>query len=212
MDLGQVRAICEAAMREYGVPARVRTDDGAQFGGTGLLRQSKLSLGWMKLGIVDECIQAGRPQQNGRHERIRRTLKEETTKPAASSLRAQQSRLIAFATCSITSARMGLEQPGPSEPLHSKCGKEQGDRVGAFRRLIQAALRNVRLKRYRPANGGAPLFERVHSVIAESRRPTPNKNVAVRHRHSNRLFGSLQAAKQRTAGSPSNTETIVWLK
>ena len=48
MDLSQVRAICEAAMREYGVPARIRTDNGAPFAGTGLLGLSKLSLGWMK--------------------------------------------------------------------------------------------------------------------------------------------------------------------
>ncbi len=75
MDLSQVRAICEAAMREYGMPARIRTDNGAPFAGTGLLGLSKLSLGWMKLGIVHERIQAGRPQQNGRHERMHRTLK-----------------------------------------------------------------------------------------------------------------------------------------
>jgi hypothetical protein len=43
MDLSQVRAICEAAMREYGVPARIRTDNGAPFAGTGLLGLSKLS-------------------------------------------------------------------------------------------------------------------------------------------------------------------------
>ena len=60
IDLSQVRAICEAAMREYGVPARIRTDNGAPFAGTGLLGLSKLSLGWMKLGIVHERIQAGR--------------------------------------------------------------------------------------------------------------------------------------------------------
>jgi len=55
MDLSQVRAICEAAMREYGVPARIRTDNGAPFAGTGLLGLSKLSLGWMKLG---SCMSA----------------------------------------------------------------------------------------------------------------------------------------------------------
>ena len=96
MDLSQVRAICEAAMREYGMPARIRTDNGAPFAGTGLLGLSKLSLGWMKLGIVHERIQAGRPQQNGRHERMHRTLKEDTTKPPAASLRAQQSRFDNF--------------------------------------------------------------------------------------------------------------------
>jgi hypothetical protein len=55
-----------------------------------LLGLSKLSLGWMKLGIVHERIQAGRPQQNGRHERMHRTLKEDTTKPPAATLRAQR--------------------------------------------------------------------------------------------------------------------------
>ena len=79
MDLSQVRAICEAAVREYGVPARIRTDNGTPFAGTGLLGPSKLSLAWMKLGIVHERIQVGRPQQNGRHERMHRTLKEDTT-------------------------------------------------------------------------------------------------------------------------------------
>ena len=51
MYLSQVRAICEAAMREYGVPARIRTDNGAPFAGTGLLGLSKLSLGWMELAF-----------------------------------------------------------------------------------------------------------------------------------------------------------------
>jgi hypothetical protein len=76
--------------------SRIRTDNGAPFAGTGLLGLSKLSLGWMKLGIVHERIQAGRPQQNGRHERMHRTLKEDTTKPPAASLRAQQSRFDNF--------------------------------------------------------------------------------------------------------------------
>ncbi len=96
IDLSQVRAICEAAMREYGMPVRIRTDNGAPFAGTGLMGLSKLSLGWMKLGIVHERIQAGRPQQNGRHARMHRTLKEDTTKPPAASLRAQQSRFDNF--------------------------------------------------------------------------------------------------------------------
>ena len=59
MDLSQVRAVCEAAMREYGMPSRIRTDNGAPFAGTGLLGLSKLSLGWMKMGIVHERIQPG---------------------------------------------------------------------------------------------------------------------------------------------------------
>jgi len=96
MDLSQVRAVCEAAMREYGMPARIRTDNGAPFAGTGLLGLSKLSLGWMKMGIVHERIQPGRPQQNGRHERMHRTLKEDTTKPPAQTIRLQQKKFDHF--------------------------------------------------------------------------------------------------------------------
>jgi hypothetical protein len=96
MDLSQVRAVCEAAMREYGMPARIRTDNGAPFAGTGLLGLSKLSLGWMKMGIVHERIQPGRPQQNGRHERMHRTLKEDTTNPPALTLRMQQKKFDRF--------------------------------------------------------------------------------------------------------------------
>jgi len=96
MDLAQVRSICDAAMREYGMPARIRTDNGAPFAGTGLLGLSKLALGWMKLGIVHERIQPGKPQQNGRHERMHRTLKEDTMNPPAASLRIQQSRFDRF--------------------------------------------------------------------------------------------------------------------
>src|ERR1700738_963001 len=96
MDFDQVRAVCEAAMREYGMPLRIRTDNGAPFAGAGLLGLSKLSLGWMKLGIVHERIQRGRPQQNGRHERMHRTLKEDTTKPPALTLRLQQKKFDRF--------------------------------------------------------------------------------------------------------------------
>jgi len=81
MDLSQVRAVCEAAMREYGMPSRIRTDNGASFAGTGLLGLSKLSLGWMKMGsftnafslgvlrgtvATNECIEPLRKRQPGR--------------------------------------------------------------------------------------------------------------------------------------------------
>jgi hypothetical protein len=67
--------------RYNGMPARIRTDNGAPFAGTGLLGLSKLSLGWMKLGIVHERIQQADRSKNGRHERMHRRLKEDTTKP-----------------------------------------------------------------------------------------------------------------------------------
>jgi hypothetical protein len=54
-----------ATVHEYGMPTRIRTDNGAPFAGNGLLGLSKLSLSWIKMGIVHERIQPGRPQQNG---------------------------------------------------------------------------------------------------------------------------------------------------
>jgi hypothetical protein len=111
MDLSQVRAVCEAAMREYGMPSRTRTDNGAPFAGTGLLGLSKLSLGLMKMGIIHERIQPGRPQENGRHERMHRTLKEETTRPAALTLRLQQKKFDRF--------RQVINNERPHEGLNS---------------------------------------------------------------------------------------------
>jgi hypothetical protein len=96
MDLSQVLSVCEAAMHEYGMPTRIRTDNGAPFAGNGLLGLSKLSLSWIKMGIVHERIQLGRPQQNGRHERMHRTLKEDTMKPPALTLRLQQKKFDRF--------------------------------------------------------------------------------------------------------------------
>lgn len=52
-------------MREYGVPERIRTDNGVPFSGTGILGLSRLSPEWQRLGIVHGRIQPGKPQQNG---------------------------------------------------------------------------------------------------------------------------------------------------
>ena len=82
-DTAHVRAICESAMREYGVSQLIRIDNGAPFSGSGILGLSRLSLEWQRLGIVDERIQPGKPQQNGRHERMHQTLKQDTANPQA---------------------------------------------------------------------------------------------------------------------------------
>jgi len=95
-DTARVQAIFEAAFREYGLPMAVRTDNGAPFASTALAGLSRLSLWWMKLGIGVERIAAGHPEQNGRHERMHRTLKEEVAMPPAKDRRAQQRALDEF--------------------------------------------------------------------------------------------------------------------
>jgi transposase InsO family protein len=68
MDTLRVQAIFEAAFREHGMPEAIRTDNGAPFASQALAGLSRLSVWWMKLGIVPERIEAGHPEQNGRHE------------------------------------------------------------------------------------------------------------------------------------------------
>ncbi|MGA8072420.1 MAG: integrase core domain-containing protein, partial [Candidatus Acidiferrales bacterium] len=90
MDYERVRAIFEAAFRECGLPGAIRTDNGAPFASRAVAGLSRLAVWWMKLGIVPERIAAGHPEQNGRHERMHRTLKQETASPPAAHGRAQQ--------------------------------------------------------------------------------------------------------------------------
>ncbi len=77
IDTERVRAIFEAAFREYGLPQSIRTDNGAPFASSALGGLSRLAVWWIKLGIEPERIEAGHPEQNGRHERMHRTLKQE---------------------------------------------------------------------------------------------------------------------------------------
>jgi transposase InsO family protein len=89
-DGERVRAIFEAVFRECGLPEAIRTDNGPPFATRAIAGLSRLAVWWMKLGIVPERIAAGHPEQNGRHERMHGTLKQETASPAAANRRAQQ--------------------------------------------------------------------------------------------------------------------------
>lgn len=90
------KPVFEAAFREYGLPHGMRTDNGPAFGSNGESGLTRLSVWWIKLGVMPERIQPGQPQQNGRHERMHRTLKQETASPPARSRRAQQQRFDRF--------------------------------------------------------------------------------------------------------------------
>jgi hypothetical protein len=95
-DYERTQPVVESAFREYGLPWAIRSDNGPPFASMGLGGLSRLSIWWLKLGIVPDRIEPGKPQQNGRHERMHRTLKQETAQPAASSLDRQQKRFDAF--------------------------------------------------------------------------------------------------------------------
>jgi hypothetical protein len=93
-DTERVRAIFEAAFREHGLAEAIRTDKGAPFASSAIAGLSRLAVWWIKLGIVPERIQAGHPEQNGRHERMHRTLKQELR--PVEDWRAQQRELDRF--------------------------------------------------------------------------------------------------------------------
>jgi transposase InsO family protein len=86
----------EEAFGEYGLPRVIRTDNGCPFASTALGRISSLSVWWMRLGIGVITTRPGKPQDNGRHERMHRTMKAEATRPPERDHRSQQIRLGAF--------------------------------------------------------------------------------------------------------------------
>ena len=147
-DTARVQSIFETAFREYGMPQAIRTDNGAPFASRAIRGLSRLSVWLIKLGIVPERIQPAHPEQNGRHERMHLTLKQETMMPMAANRRAQQQRFDKFrseynqqrphealdmhtpASCYSASRRMfpaRLPEPEYPFPMHvrkvSPCGE-----------------------------------------------------------------------------------------
>ncbi len=93
-----VRRVFESAFREFGLPDAIRTDNGPPFSTLAAGGLSRLAVWWIRLGVRPERILPGRPDQNGRHERMHRTLKAETAKPPRSSFRSQQRAFDQFQT------------------------------------------------------------------------------------------------------------------
>ena len=89
-DYTAVQPLFDAAFREFGLPVAIRTDNGPPFAARGLGALSRLSVWWVKLGILPERIAPGHPEQNGRHERMHGTLKRDAATPPRATRRAQQ--------------------------------------------------------------------------------------------------------------------------
>ena len=90
------KPVFRGVFREYGLPKIIRSDNGVPFATTAIGRLSRLSIWWIRLGIYPELIEPGKPQQNGRHERMHKTLKQQTTRPPAKTMRGQQGRFDHF--------------------------------------------------------------------------------------------------------------------
>lgn len=90
------QVIFERLFREYGLPQAIRTDNGAPFASVAIGRLSALSVWWIRLGIQPVLIEPSHPEQNASHERMHRTLKDETARPPQANLSAQQRRFDRF--------------------------------------------------------------------------------------------------------------------
>jgi transposase InsO family protein len=110
--VAESRPIFERLFREYCLPEILRTDNGVPFATDALHRLSQLSVWWIRLGIYPELIEPAHPEQNGRHERMHRTLKAETARPPAPTARQQQRRFDAF--------RLEYNEERPHEALQDE--------------------------------------------------------------------------------------------
>jgi len=106
------KKVFESAFREYGLPDAIRVDNGTPFAGRTIGGLSRLSIWWIQLGIIPERIDKGCPQQNGRHERMHRTLKEEAIDSNTLNMKEQQKRFDWF--------RLDYNHYRPHESLNQK--------------------------------------------------------------------------------------------
>src|SRR5690606_36091 len=90
------KEVCVDLFRENGLPGAMRSDNGVPFASTGLAGLTRLSVFWLRLGIELERNRPAHPEENGRHERMHRTLKFETARPARGNLLQQQERFDEF--------------------------------------------------------------------------------------------------------------------
>jgi transposase InsO family protein len=111
-DHAHVQPRFEVLFREFGLPQAIRSDNGPPFATIGAAGLSKLAVWWIKLGIQPERIEPGKPEQNGRHERMHETLKQAVADPPARSWQVQQAALERF--------RREYNEERPHEALRQK--------------------------------------------------------------------------------------------
>lgn len=115
-EVAGAQPVIERVFRTFGLPEAIVTDNGSPFSSPALCGLSRLSVWWIKLGIRPLLIEPAHPEQNGGHERMHRTLKEETTRPPAGNLASQQRRFESFQWC--------FNDERPHEALADQCPGE----------------------------------------------------------------------------------------
>jgi transposase InsO family protein len=119
-ETATARPVFERVLREYGLPGGIRTDNGVPFATLAVHGLSYLNTWWMRLGIVQQRIHPGAPQENGAHERMHRTLKRRAVRPVQRTCAAQQKQFDAF--------RLEYTTERPHDALGGEAAAEEFDR------------------------------------------------------------------------------------
>ncbi len=140
----EARRVLDRAFREYGLPRAIRTDNGAPFASVGLGGLSPLSVWWIKLGIIPERIEPGHPEQNGRLERLHRTLKAETATPPQANPRRQRRAFDRFRHCYNDERPHETLGQMPPASLYTPSLRPHPSRVSSPEYGAEATVRRVR--------------------------------------------------------------------
>lgn len=136
--------VVERVFREYGLPLVIRSDNGGPFSTKAIAGLSRLSVWWTQLGIKHDRIAPGRPDQNGSHERMHRTLKQDTAHPPAPDGPAQQGRFDGFRKefdFERPHEALGMKTPGS---LYVRSPRELPERLPEPEYPAHCVIRQVR--------------------------------------------------------------------
>jgi putative transposase len=144
----EAKPVFTRLFKAFGLPTRIRTDNGVPFATATLGRLSQRSAWWVRLGIFPEFIEPGKPQQHGRHERRHRTLKAETPRPPARTRRAQPLRFDRFRE------EFNRQRPHEALDMHTPASRYEPSPRQMPHRLPPLAYPDRFEVRYVSANGG----------------------------------------------------------
>jgi len=184
-DTLHVEALFDAAFREYGLPDVIHTDNGAPFASRAPGGLSRLSMRWIRLGIVAERSRPSSPQDNGRHERMHRTLKADTLAPPARNPQRQQEAFHAWRK------QYNDERPHESldyqtpEACYSKSPRAFPRRVPEVEYDADVLVRRVSLKGDMKWKGERTFVSEIFAAHALGLRPRHDRYYDV-------LYGPLQ--------------------
>jgi transposase InsO family protein len=181
----QARRVLEQAFREYGLPWAIRTDNGPPFASVGLGSLSQLAVWWVKLGIVPERIQPAHPEQNGRLERLHRTLKAETASPPKGTRRKQQRAFDTF--------RQSYNQERPHEALEQQPpARHYGPSSRSYPNRVDSPEYEVGVTVRRVRSNGEIRWKGNKIYLSEALRGEPIGLVAQDDRYWTVRFGPLE--------------------